>query len=161
MSIKEITIGIVAARNVPITFSFWPTVSCVKNSPVSGTFIIIDIHVTGFYLPLISCRRKVAFSRPDPNPPPPDDNQIRNFLGGEWKHRALQELLGPEFSCEEEIQWNGITAHPDAIWKPGGIPPPIIEIKTTNSAGVSETISIAYQATKSPIYVSARSFTCI
>jgi len=40
---------------------------------------------------------------------------------------ALQELLGPEFSCEEEIQWNGITAYPDAICKPGGIPTAIIE----------------------------------
>jgi hypothetical protein len=29
----------------------------------------------------------------------------------------------------------GITAHPDAIWKLGGIPTAIIEIKTTNSAG--------------------------
>jgi len=46
-------------------------------------------------------------------------------------------LLGPEFSSEAEIQWNGITAHPDTIWKPGGIPTAIIEIKTTNSAGVS------------------------
>jgi len=86
---------------------------------------------------LISCSRKVASSRLDPNPPPPDNSQIRNFMGGEWKHRALQELLGPEFSCEEEIRWNGITAHRDAIWKPGGIPTAIIEFKTTNSAGVS------------------------
>jgi len=58
-------------------------------------------------------------------------------MGGEWKHRALQELLGPEFSCEEEVEWNGIKAHPDAIWKPNGVPTCVIEIKTTNSAGVS------------------------
>ena len=51
-------------------------------------------------------------------------------MGGEWKHRALQELMGPEFS-EEEIRRNGITAHPDAIWKRGGIPTAIIEIKNT------------------------------
>jgi len=58
------------------------------------------IHISD----LISCRRKATFSRLDPNPPPLDDNQIRNFMGGEWKHRALEELLGPEFSCEEEIK---------------------------------------------------------
>src|SRR5215831_14776022 len=58
-------------------------------------------------------------------------------MSGEWKHRALQELLGPEFSCEEEVEWNGIKAHPDAIWKPNGVPTCVIEIKTTNSAGVS------------------------
>jgi len=34
-------------------------------------------------------------------------------------------------------QTSHITAHPDAIWKAGGIPTAIIEIKTTNSAGVS------------------------
>lgn len=84
---------------------------------------------------MITCRRRVCFSRISDTPP--EDNQIRNFTSGEWKHRALQELLGPEFSCEEEIIWSDIISHPDAIWKPGGIPTPIIEIKTTNSVGVS------------------------
>jgi len=59
-------------------------------------------------------------------------------MGGEWKQRALQELLGPEFSCEEEINWNGIKAHPDATWKPGGVPTAVIEIKTTNSVAISK-----------------------
>jgi len=87
---------------------------------------------------LIGCRRQKCFSHLDPNPQQPSDKQIRNFMGGEWKHRALQELLGmEEFSCEEEIIWNDIIAHPDAIWRPGDIPTAIIEIKTTNSVGVS------------------------
>jgi len=49
--IAEINIGIEAARNVPITFSFCPTDSCVKNSSVSGTFISVDMHITGFVPP--------------------------------------------------------------------------------------------------------------
>ena len=48
--IAEINIGIEAARNVPITFSFCPTDSCVKNSsdipPAASPIMIAISHFT-------------------------------------------------------------------------------------------------------------------
>lgn len=57
------------------------------------------IHISD----LVLCKRRVCFERLDPNPPVADEKKIKYFYSGEYKHRALQELLGEEFECEKEV----------------------------------------------------------
>jgi hypothetical protein len=66
--------------------------------------------------------------------------KIKYFMGGEWKHRALQELLGDEYDCEKEIIWEGksgikIVGHADAVHKQTGV---VVEFKTTESTKVTQ-----------------------
>ena len=94
------------------------------------------VHVSD----LSYCFRKSVFSRPDLNPPPPNELTIRNLLVGEAVHRHIQNLLGDEFEHEKEIIWTGpsgtkVIAHVDLYHKETDT---VIELKTTGTPAIME-----------------------
>ena len=100
---------------------------------------------------LVFCRRRVCFEKLDTDLPAVDEKKIKYYWSGEYKQRALQELLGSDdFDCEKEVIWNGgpvrIIAHPDAIYKKDGA---VIEFKTTESTRVIKIKSKSTELTES------------